>query len=138
MRMTRKLLDTTFLIHYWAGRGDARAYLEEHEDDSEFFTTSINLKEIAVGRTLQGQLDREEILSTFGWLTITPFTVDHAFAAGELEAALRNRTELNQDKINALAGDLLIAAVAKQAGASVVTANADDFELFDGVTVDTY
>lgn len=56
-----KLLDTAFLIHYWGGVDDAADYLETHEDE-EFLTTTRNLKEIAVGRRLQGNIDRAEIL----------------------------------------------------------------------------
>jgi predicted nucleic acid-binding protein len=136
--MPRKLLDTTFLIHYWAGRSGAKEYLERHEGEAEFVTTTLNLKEIAVGRELQGAFDREGILSTFGWVALVPFDVEHAFVAGELEAELRRSDGMNQDRINSLTGDILIAAVAKESGAAVVTRNTADFELFDGVAVETY
>lgn len=132
-----KLLDTTFLIHYWAGREDAAAYLERHEESAEFVTTTINLKEIA-GRQLQGEYDEHEIRSTFDWLTIAPFTIEDAFVAGRLEAALRKKEGVNQDKVHSLAADLLIAAVAVNRNASVVTQNTSDFELFDGVDVESY
>jgi predicted nucleic acid-binding protein len=132
-----KLLDTTFLVHYWAGEEDVRTYLEGHEE-AEFATTTLNLKEIAVGRELQGKLDRQEILTTFEWVTVLPFTTDHAIAAGELEAALHRDESVNQDKINALTGDVLIAAVAKEHGATVVTENVEDFEALDGVAVEPY
>jgi predicted nucleic acid-binding protein len=132
-----KLLDTTFLIHYWAGRESVREYLETNEGD-EFVTTTLNIKEIAVGREMQGELEPFEIQSTFEWLRIIPFQVDHAFVSGELEAKLHQNESVNQDKINALAGDVLIAAVAKETGATVVTQNTDDFEMFDGVAVEVY
>jgi len=132
-----KLLDTTFLIHYWAGKEDVRAYLEAH-DDCEFLTTALNVKEVAVGRALQGKLDRHGIGSTFGWVTVVPFDADHAFVAARLEAALHRDPDVNRDKINALAGDLLIAAVARETGATVVTRNTDDFERFAEVDVETY
>jgi predicted nucleic acid-binding protein len=132
-----KLLDTTFLIHYWAGRESVREYLETNEGD-EFVTTTLNIKEIAVGREMQGELEPFEIQSTFEWLRIIPFQVDHAFVSGELEAKLHQNESVNQDKINALAGDVLIAAVAKQTGATVVTQNTDDFAMFDGVAVEAY
>lgn len=48
-----KLLDTTFLIHYWKGTENARGYLEANEE-AEFATTTLNIKEIAVGRTSRG------------------------------------------------------------------------------------
>ena len=132
-----KLLDTTFLIHYWGGYEAVRTYLEA-QDDTEFVTTALNIKGIAVGRALQGELSPPEIRSTFDWVRVVPFDIDASFMAGELEAALHRDETVNQDKINALAGDLLIAAVAKQRGATVVTQNTADFERFDGVSVDSY
>jgi len=132
-----KLLDTTFLIHYWAGREAVENYLETHEED-EFVTTTLNIKEIAVGRSIQGKLDPYEIHSTFEWTTIIPFRAEHAFIAGELEAELHRDEGINQDKINSLAGDLLIATIAKEMGATIVTQNTDDFQIFEGVSVDTY
>lgn len=136
--MTRKLLDTTFLIHYWGGRTAVEEYLETHEDTADFLTTTLNIKKLAVGRALQGALDRAEIRSKFGWLPIVPFDLDHALAAGQLEAALRQEMDPNQDRINALTGDLLIAAVAKAEDATVVTRNTSDFEALGGVSVETY
>lgn len=132
-----KLLDTTFLVHYWGGEEEVAAYLETH-DEAEFVTTTFNLKEIAVGRELQGELDRHEIRSTFEWVDIVPFEREHAFLAGELEAQLHRDDEVNGDKINALTGDVLIAAVARAEGATVVTENVEDFELFDEVSVERY
>lgn len=132
-----KLLDTTFLIHYWAGDEDVRTYLEQN-DESEFATTTLNIKEIAVGRKLQGKLNRQEILTTFEWTSIIPFTTDHAFIAGELEAELHQNESINQDKINSLTGDLLIAAVAKETGSTIVTENTNDFEQFNSISVETY
>ena len=132
-----KLLDTTFLIHYWAGNQDAKDYLKQHSE-SELATTTLNIKEIAVGRELQGKLNRQEILTTFEWLTLTPLQADHAFVAAELEAELHRENSVNQDKSNALAGDILIAGVAKDMGATVVTENTTDFERFDTISVDGY
>jgi predicted nucleic acid-binding protein len=131
-----KLLDTTFLVHYWAGREAVRDYLERHEE-SEFATTTLNIEEIAVGRELQGHGNRHAILSQFEWLRIVPFRAEHAFVAGQLEAALHRDDEINRDKINALTADVLIAAVADAQGATVVTENTTDFELL-GVPVETY
>lgn len=77
-------------------------------------------------------------LTTFDWLTLIPFDAEHAFVAAKLEATLRQRSDVNQDRINALAGDLLIAAVAKERNAAVVTENVRDFSLFEDSPVDTY
>lgn len=132
-----KLLDTTFLIHYWVGRDAVEEYFETHEE-TEFVTTTLNIKEIAVGRAIQETLDPYEIQSTFGWATVVPFQTEHAFVAAELEAALHLDESVNQDKVNSLAGDLLIAAVAREMGATVVTRNTKDFQLFEGVSAETY
>ena len=132
-----KLLDTTFLIHYWAGRESTRDYLERNEK-FELITTTLNIKEIAVGRALQGKLDRHEILETFDWLNIIPFQTEHAFLAGQVEAQLHRDESVNQDKISFPTGDVLIAAVAKETGATVVTENTDDFEFLSDVSVETY
>ncbi|THE64913.1 type II toxin-antitoxin system VapC family toxin [Salinadaptatus halalkaliphilus] len=135
--MGRKLLDTTFLIHYWAGLDAVEAFLADTEDTAEFVTTPINLKEIAVGREIQGKYDRTEIRSTFEWIDVVPFTSEQAFVAGELEAALR-RSNCSQHEINSLTADLLIAAAAKTLDTPVVTRNVNDFERLEGVTVEPY
>ena len=133
-----KLLDTTFLIHYWGGRDAVADYLGAHEESATFVTTTINLKELAVGRTIQGGTPREEIRSRFSWVEVVPFTTEHAVLAGNIEADLRTNAGPNQDKLNALAGDILVAAVARDLDAPVVTRNVEDFELLDGVEVETY
>lgn len=133
-----KLLDSTFLVDYLAGEDAVGEYLERHEESETFATTAINVKEIAVGRALQGALDRHEIRSTFGWLEFLTFGPEHAFEAAGIEAALHAAPEVNQDRINALAGDVLIAAVARANGAIVVTRNVEDFELLEGVSVESY
>lgn len=131
-----RLLDTTFLIHYWGGVEETAKYLEKHEEET-FITTTLNIKEIAVGRALQGKLDRAEIRAAFDWVKVVPFTRDHAYRAGEMEARLRRREDTNQDTLNALAADLLIASVAAEENATVVTRNVEDFELLD-VPVEPY
>jgi len=132
-----KLLDTTFLIHYWAGREGVRDYLERIEE-FELTTTTLNIKEIAVGRALQGKLDRHEILETFEWVNIIPFGTEHAFLAGQVDAELHRDESVTRGKINSLTGDVLIAAVAEETGATVVTENIDDFEFLGDVSVETY
>jgi Predicted nucleic acid-binding protein, contains PIN domain len=132
-----KLLDTTFLIDYLGGDPAVESYLSAHED-SEFATTAINLKEIAVGRALQDGLDHHELRATFEWLDIISFRPQHAIIAGEMEATLRASDDANQDKVESLAADILIAAVAESTGSTVVTRNVNDFALFESVAVESY
>ena len=135
--MTTKLLDTTFLIHYWAGRDAVASYLDAHEDEATFMTTTVNLKEIAVGRKLQGELDPAEIRATFDWLEVVPFRPEHAFVAAELEAPLHDDGTTDRAEVNSLAADVLVAAVAEAADATVVTRNVADFERL-GVGAERY
>ena len=132
-----KLLDTTFLIHYWAGTEDTGSYLNTHEDEA-FITTTLNIKELAVGTELRGDIDVSDIIPTFEWVDVRPFRTEHALIAGGLEAKLHRDERVNRDEINALAADLLIAAVALDAGATVVTRNTEDFERFDDLDVEAY
>lgn len=132
-----KLLDSTFLAHHARGTEAVAEYLSAHEDE-ELVTSTINVKEIAVGAHTVSDPTREELLADFGWVRILPFTAEHAYVAGKIEAGLRADSDIQQDRINSLMGDLLIAGVARTIDAPVVTRNVEDFELFDGVSVEEY
>lgn len=77
-------------------------------------------------------------MHAFEWPTLVPFETEHAFVAAELEATLRQQSDVDQDRLNALTADLLVAAVAAERNATVVPENARDFALFDGIPVETY
>ena len=77
------------------------------------------------------------MLAPYGWLEVGPFRVDHAVAAGEIEAAPYADESVNRNEVNAVTGDLLIAAVARTMDATVVTNDGEDFERFD-VAVEGY
>jgi predicted nucleic acid-binding protein len=132
-----RLLDTTFLIGYERGVEAVASYLADHEDE-EFVTSTICMKELAVGKHLIGTPSRADLTTNYGWLRIVPFTVEHAYHAGALEATLHADPDVNRDGINSLSGDVLIAGVARSLGAAVVTRNAEDFGRFDGVAVESY
>lgn len=132
-----KLLDTTFLIHYWQGDADAGAYLAANEDAHRFVATTISLKELAVGRHRHGEFDPTELESTFGWVDVLPFALDHAYEAAKLEADLW-ASDRSRRRVEALAGDVLIAGTARALDAPVVTRDTDDFGAFDGVAVEPY
>jgi hypothetical protein len=135
--MSRKLLDTTFLIHHWGGHESVREYLESQPEGTDYVTTTINLKEIAVGRKLVGEVDPEEILTRFEWVRVVPITPGIAWEIAELEARLHRADDVNRDRINALAGDAILAGAAAELDATVVTRNAEDFRTL-GVPAETY
>ena len=135
--MSVKLLDTTFLIHYWAGRESARDYLEQNEE-FELATTTLNIKEIVVGRALQGKLNRHEILETFEWMNIIPFQTKHAFLAGQIEAESYRDGKRKSGQNKFPYWRCADTVVAKETGATVVTENKDDFEFLGDVSVEIY
>lgn len=135
--METKLLDTTFLIHHWAGRDRVAAYLEAQSEATEYITTTINLKEIAVGRKLTGEFDPVEIRSQFEWVRVVSVTPEIAWEVADIEAQLYGDEAVNRDRINSLAGDAIIAGAASELGATVVTENVEDFERL-GVDVKGY
>lgn len=132
-----KLLDSTFLAHHARGTEAVAEYLSAH-DDEEFVTSTINVKEIAVGALTVADPTKEELLADLGWVRILSFTAEHAYFAAEFEAELRADPDVQQDQINSLMGDLLIAGVARSIDAPVVTRNVEDFKRFDGVSVEEY
>ncbi|MBX0296763.1 type II toxin-antitoxin system VapC family toxin [Haloarcula nitratireducens] len=70
-------------------------------------------------------------------MTIIPFGSIMSLPPGRWKRTCANE-ELNQDKLNTLTGDLPIAAVAKDLGATVGTQNTAAFEVLDGVKVESY
>ena len=135
--MSIKLLDTTFLIHHWAGRESVEAYLEVQPDETEYVTTTINLKELAVGRKLVGAFDPVEIRSQFEWVRVIPIDQEIAWATAEIESRLYRSETVNRDRINALAADAIIAGAAVVLDATVVSNDVDDFREL-GVSVEAF
>ena len=99
-------------------------------------TSSINLKEIAVGKILVEEPTPtvEEVLADFGWLEAESFSQRHALESARIEAELRGAGSYEPG----LAADVLIAGVARSLDAPVVTRNTSDFEKFDGISVEKY
>lgn len=135
-----KLLDTTFLAHYYRGDPRVEAYLEEHDpaDDGDLITTTINVEELAVGvHLVEDDPTEAAVVGDLGWLRIVPFGVDDAYHAGKIEARLLDDETVDADRIDALAGDILIAGAAESRDATVVTENVEDFRTLDAA-VESY
>ena len=131
-----KLLDITFLVDYERGEEVVAEYLKGNEA-ADFVTSTLCIEELAVGKHVAGDPTGANVLAPYGWLEVVPFRTDHAIAAGEMEAELHADESVNREYINAVTGDLLIAAVARTMDATVVTNNREDFERFD-VAVEGY
>jgi len=131
-----KLLDTTFLVDHHRGEEAVERFLEDLDEGETLVTPSINLKEIAVGKFLveEPTPDVNDVLADFGWLEVEPFTEKHALEAARIEAELRESGSYEPE----LAADILIVGVARSLDARIVTRNTDDFETFDGVSVEDY
>ena len=132
-----KLLDTTFLVDHQRGEDSVARFLESCEKkDETLVTTSINLKEIAVGKFLVEEPTPEinDILADFGWLEVEEFSSTHALEAASIEAELRDSGRYEPE----LAADVLIAGVARSLNVPVVTRNTADFGEFEGVSVEEY
>jgi hypothetical protein len=135
--MARKLLDTTFLIHHWGGHESVASYLEAQPEGTEYLTTTVNLKEIAVGRKLVDAFDPVEIERQFEWVEVVPITPEIVWETAEIESRLHQDDGVNRDRINSLAGDAIVAGAAVELDATVVTNNVEDFRTL-GVPTETY
>lgn len=135
----KKLLDTTFLVHFLTREREVEPYLAEHDESgTDFLVSTISMKELAVGlHHVEDEPTIAELEGDLGWATILPFSTRHAFHAGAIEEQFV-RDGLARDRLNSLGGDVLIAGVALAENATVVTRNVDDFEMMDGVPVETY
>lgn len=135
----KKLLDTTFHIHYLTNESLVKPYLEAHETpETEYLSSAITMKELAVGvHFVEDDPSVTDLHADFGWTNILPFSIRHAFYAGKIESDLREQA-IPQDKLNALGGDILIGGIALAENATVVTQSTDDFELMSDVNVETY
>jgi predicted nucleic acid-binding protein len=124
--------DSSFLIDYLteADGGPAADFLDAH-DDELFSAPTIALFEIYCGPSGDAAVPVERIAGLVGWLEPLPFT-----DAVAREAA-RIRRELRETSRSLGTADVLIAATARQAGATLVTADSD-FTTVDDLSVKTF
>jgi len=135
----RKLLDTTFLVHYLTRPSAVESYLSDHDTpEVTFLASTISMKELAVGlHHVEEAPGLAELTADFEWLDLRPFTERHAFHAGAIEEECRDRG-LPQERLNAIGGDILIGGAARAEDATVVTRNMTDFQQMSGVAVESY
>jgi predicted nucleic acid-binding protein len=135
----KKLLDTTFLIHFLTRESVVKPFLNAYDDpDINFVTSMISMKELAVGvHHVEDNPTISDLQADLGWVNILPFSMRHAFYSGKIQEHFEQQG-MNRDRINALGGDILIGGVALAENATVVTQNTDYFELMPEVDVEQY
>ena len=135
-----KLLDTTFLIHYYFDTPGATRYKEDH--DYEFRTLSINVKEFLVAHTLEkdSPMMMSDFQQEFGFLQIEPYRKQFSFEAAQIEANLRNNGEYKYkcEEDSSFPADILIGGAARDLQSDIVTRNIGDYDIMPSVSVDQY
>lgn len=128
-----RVVDTTLLVGHARGEEAVAAYLREHDDET-LVVSAISFQELAVGEVLAREESRAAIRNYLGAFDVRPFTDTHAYEATVIEADLRAAGAYDPS----LARDVLVGGVARSLSVPVVTRNADHFERFGGVSVETY
>jgi predicted nucleic acid-binding protein len=123
-------LDTSALVDYLEGEASIGAFLTTNQQP--FFAPTVSLHEVFVGAArLRGTDGVADARSDLSWVRPLPLTAD-----GAAEAALVD-AELHATGAPIGAMDTLIAGVVREAGATLVAADAH-FEGVDGLDVVDY
>lgn len=123
--------DATFLVDYLTGEDETKAFLDTY-GDKPLFAPALGLFEVYRGAARSGgpaQLERA--VTALNWVEPLPLTEPAAQEAAIIEAELLNEG----NPVNL--GDVLIAGICRQAGARLVTRDAD-FDNIDGLDVISY
>ena len=122
-------LDSSVLVEYLEGNESVKAALEEYAD-RPLFTPTVVCFELYRGATRAGgQEALERVQTGLDWIKPLEFTERTAQEAALIDAELHRAGR----PINL--GDVLIAAVCRSAGATLLTCDRD-FERVDGLEVE--
>jgi len=128
-------LDSTFLVDFLdpdrSGHEASRRWMEVHDDEPMYAPTFAIWEILRGGARLDGVEGVDDLRAELEWLTPLPFSDAAAAEAATIEAELRE----DGDEINV--ADHPIAGTARNAGATVVTAD-PDFERVRGLDVARY
>ena len=123
-------LDTSALVDYLEGEESIGAFLTSNQQP--FFASTVSLHEVFVGAVrLRGEDSLTDVRDDLDWVQPLELTVAGAAEAAIIDAELRDAGT----PIGAM--DTLIAGVARETGADLVTADSH-FERVDGLTVVNY
>lgn len=128
-------LDSTFLIDFLDSErdrhADARDWMAAHDGEPMYAPTFTVWEVLRGAARLDGVTGVDDVLVDLEWLSPLPLTVAAASEAAKIEAELRG----DGDEINT--ADYPIAGTARNAGATLVTAD-PDFDRIDGLDVEFY
>lgn len=127
-------LETTFVIDILRGRPEAKELLEELLAEDEFLTVSApTVMEIVTGAGLGRSASELDAVQKFlSSVAVLPLDQESAISAGETNAHLI----LSGDTVPPM--DIMIAAIAKHHGQTLVTKNVKHFSRMPGVDVVSY
>lgn len=125
-----KLLETSYLVDFEKGREVARAYFDAHSDEP-LAASTVSMFELAFGVVSQSDRELRELQESLAWVDFLEFSVPDAIEAARIQAELQS----SGDRIPV--GDLLIAGVARNRGATLVAGD-DHFERVGNLDVETH
>lgn len=125
-----KLLETSYLVDYEKGRESARRYFEANEQDPMVAST-ISMFELAFGVAWGSERSLHELRDSLVWVDFLEFSVADALEGARIQA------ELQADGRRLPIGDVMIAGVARNRGATLVAAD-DHFERIDGLALERH
>ena len=125
-----KLLETSYLVDYEKGRDVARDYYEAHQHEA-FGASTVSMFELAFGVVWESERDLQTLRDSLQWIEFLEFSVADAIEAARVQAELQSAGQ------RIPIGDLLIAGVARNRGATLVAGD-DHFQRIDGLDVDMH
>lgn len=125
-----KLLETSYLVDYERGNEVAEEFFAEHEH-ATLGASTISMFELAFGVVWGSDRDLTELRDSLRWVDFLAFSVADAIEGARIQA------ELQSVGARIPIGDMLIAGVARNRGATLVATD-DHFDRIDGLSVEYY
>lgn len=125
-----KLLETSYLVDYEQGNEVAAEYFAANEH-AAIGASTISMFELAFGVVWGSDRDLAALRDSLRWVDFLPLSVADAIEGARIQAELQSAGE------RIPIGDMLIAGVARNRGATLVAAD-DHFDRIDGLAVEYY
>lgn len=125
-----KLLETSYLVDFEKRRDVAKTFYQAHKHES-LAASTISMFELAFGVVWESNRDLQDLQESLLWVDFLDFSTRDALEAAQIQAELQAEGE------RIPIGDILIAGVARNRGATLVAAD-EHFDGIDGLTVQSY